>query len=84
MSISVARRWDGWRVRLAMKLILATASKPEVVGMLIVKGIKKNKKYVIQGLMWPVFLFKRLIPWPFEAFGRAIAWLWQGEGSGST
>ena len=74
----------GLRVRLAMKFILATASKPEVVGRLIVKGIKKNKKYVIQGLMWPVFLFKRLIPWPFEAFGRAIAWLWQGEGSGST
>jgi short-subunit dehydrogenase len=74
----------GLRVRLAMKLILATASKPETIGRLIVKGVKKNKKYVIQGFMWPVFLFKRLIPWPFEALGRVIAWFWQGEDSDST
>ena len=73
----------GLRVRLAMKLILAAAAKPETMGRLIVKGVKKNKKYVIQGLMWPVFLFKRLIPWPFEASGRVIAWFWQGEGSDS-
>jgi short-subunit dehydrogenase len=73
----------GLRVRLAMKLILATASKPETMGKLIVGGIKKNKKYVIQGIMWPIYLFKRLIPWPFEASGRVIAWFWQSQGESS-
>ncbi|MBK5093797.1 MAG: SDR family oxidoreductase [Actinobacteria bacterium] len=71
------------RVRLAMKLILATASKPETMGRLIVVGIKKKKKYVIQGTMWPIYLFKRLIPWPFEAAGRVLAWFWKGQGESS-
>ena len=70
----------GLRVRLAMKLILATASKPETMGKLIVAGIKKKKKFVIQGTMWPIYFFKRLIPWPFEVSGRVIAWFWQGQG----
>ncbi|MCJ7745257.1 MAG: SDR family oxidoreductase [Actinobacteria bacterium] len=70
----------GLRVRLAMKLILATASKPETMGRLIVKGIKKNRKYVMQGMMWPIYLTKRFIPWPFEASGRVIAWFCEGQG----
>jgi short-subunit dehydrogenase len=74
----------GWRFRLTMKLVMATASKPEVMGRMIVNGMKKNKKYVMQGTMWPIFLFKRLAPWPFEASGRVIAWFWKGEGSASS
>lgn len=61
-------------VRIGFKLLLAIAAKPEAISRMVVRAIKKNKKYVIPPEMWPVYLLKRLIPWPFELAGRVIAW----------
>lgn len=74
----------GFLVRLGMKLILGAASKPETLSRLLVKGIKKRKKMVIQWFVWPVCWFKRILPWPYELIGRAGAWLLRNEkGPGS-
>ena len=69
----------GPMVRLGMKVLMATAAKPEALSRLIVRGIKKNKKHVIQPIMWPIFLTKRVLPWIFELNGRAIAWVLKRE-----
>jgi short-subunit dehydrogenase len=69
----------GFLVRVGMKLLMATAAKPEALSRQMVKGIKKRKKLVIPGIMWPVYLFKRLLPWPFEVTGRAVAWALRAE-----
>ncbi len=64
----------GTIVKLGFKLLMAIAAKPETISKMVVRAIKKNKKYVISPEMWPIYLLKRLIPWPFELAGRAIAW----------
>jgi len=66
-------------VKIGMKLLLGTAAKPDSLAKLIVKGIKKNKKMVLQPIMWPIYLLKRICPWPFEFAGRAGAWLLRKE-----
>ena len=69
----------GLLVRLGMKLLMATAAKPETLSRLMIKGIKRRKKAVIPAIMWPVYLLKRVLPWPFEAAGRAVAWALRAE-----
>lgn len=70
----------GLLVRLGMKLLMATAPKPEALSRAMIKGIKKRKKAVIPAVMWPIYLLKRVLPWPFEAAGRAVAWGLRAEG----
>ncbi len=61
-------------VRIGFRLLMGVAAKPETISKMVVRAIKKNKKYVIPPDMWPVYLLKRLIPWPFELVGRIVAW----------
>lgn len=61
-------------VRAGMKILMATAAKPESLSRLTVIGIQKRKKFVIPAIVWPIYLLKRLCPWPFELAGRIIAW----------
>lgn len=70
----------GFLLKLGMKVLMATAAKPESLSRMMIKGIKKRKKAVIPAVMWPVYLLKRLFPWPFEAAGRGIAWALRSEG----
>ncbi len=69
----------GLMVRLGMKLLMATAAKPEAVSRLTVQGIKRNRKMIIPFIMWPVYLFKPLAPLPFELAGRLVAWALRRE-----
>lgn len=69
-------------VRGGMKVLMAVAAKPETLGHMIVKGIKKNKRHVIQPIMLPVYFFKRTMPWMFEVSGRVIAWVLKREEAG--
>jgi len=64
----------GWMVKVGMKLLMATAMKPESMSKLTVKGIIKKKRMVIPAIMWPVYIFKPISPWTFEIVGRIIAW----------
>lgn len=64
----------GWMVKVGMKLLMATALKPESMSKLTVKGIIKKKRMVIPAIMWPVYIFKPISPWTFEIVGRIIAW----------
>jgi len=67
-------------IRLAMKVILATAAKPEKLGRMIVDGIKKNRRIVNQSLAtWTGYLLKHIMPWPFEAVGLGASWLLRRE-----
>lgn len=63
----------GRLVRLGMKLLMATAMKPETMSRITVKGILKKKKMIIPAIMWPVYLLKPIMPWPFEIAGRVVA-----------
>lgn len=69
-------------VKVGMKILMAVASRPETLSRLIVRAIKKNKKHVIQPIMLPIFLTKRLMPWTFELAGRCIAWVLKREEAG--
>ncbi|MBU4193626.1 MAG: SDR family NAD(P)-dependent oxidoreductase [Actinobacteria bacterium] len=69
-------------VRGGMKVLMAVAAKPETLGRMIVKGIKKNKRHVIQPIMLPIYFFKRTMPWMFEVSGRVIAWVLKREEAG--
>lgn len=62
-------------VKLGMFLLLGIAAKPEALSRLMVKGLKKNKKMVLQWFVWPIYILKRIFPWPYELVGRIGAWL---------
>jgi len=64
----------GFMVKAGMWFLMATAAKPESVSKLTVKGLRKNKGMIIPAIMWPVYLFKPLLPIPFEIAGRIVAW----------
>lgn len=66
-------------VKAGLKLLMATASRPEVVSRLTVRGIKRGKKMVIPAVMRPVYLLKPLLPHVFELAGRAISWALRKE-----
>lgn len=68
-------------VKAAMKMLMATASRPETVSRLTVKGIKRGKRMVIPALMWPVYVFKPVFPHVYELAGRAVAWALRKESS---
>jgi short-subunit dehydrogenase len=69
----------GWMVNVGMKLLMATAMKPESMSKLTVKGILKKKRMIIPAIMWPVYLFKPMMPIPFEIAGRVVAWALRKE-----
>ena len=69
-------------VRMGMKVLMAVAAKPETLSRMIVKGIKKNKRHVIQPIMLPIYFFKRMMPWIFEGAGKVIAWVLKREEAG--
>jgi short-subunit dehydrogenase len=69
----------GFMVKVGMWFLMATASKPEAVSKLTVKGVKKNRKMIIPFIMWPVYLFKPIAPMPFEIAGRIVAWALRRE-----
>jgi short-subunit dehydrogenase len=69
----------GWMVRIGMKLLMATAMKPESMSKITVKGIIKKKKLIIPAIMWPVYVLKPIMPWPFEIAGRIVAWALRKE-----
>jgi len=69
----------GIHVRLGLKLLLGFAAKPETLSRLIVRGIKKNKKLIMQPIVWPIYLFKRIFPWAYDFAGKAGAWLLRNE-----
>ncbi len=69
----------GLLVKLGLKVLMATASKPETVSRLTVRGIKRRKKMVIPFIMWPVYLFKPMLPCLFELSGRLVAWALRKE-----
>lgn len=62
-------------VRLGMFLLLGFASRPEALSRLMVKGLKRNKKMVLQWFVWPAYVLKRVLPWPYEVVGRLGALL---------
>ncbi|MDD5748777.1 MAG: SDR family oxidoreductase [Actinomycetota bacterium] len=69
----------GIHVRLGLKLILGFAAKPEKLSRLIVRGIEKNKRIIMQPIVWPMYLLRRIFPLPFELAGKAGAWLLRKE-----
>ncbi|HEY5526937.1 MAG TPA: SDR family oxidoreductase [Candidatus Anoxymicrobiaceae bacterium] len=69
----------GFMVKVGMWFLMATASKPETVSKLTVKGIIKNKRMIIPAIMWPVYIFKPLAPLVFEISGRIVAWALRKE-----
>lgn len=62
-----------------LKVLLRFASKPESMGLLIVKGTRKRKKLIMQWFVWPIYWLKRILPWPFDAAAVAAAWLLKNE-----
>jgi short-subunit dehydrogenase len=66
-------------VRLGMKILMGIAARPEDISKLIVRGIKKNRKTVLQWFVWPLYWMKRVFPWPFELAGRLTARLLRDE-----
>ncbi len=66
-------------VKAGMKILMATASRPETVSRLTVRGIKRGKRMVIPALMWPVYILKPVLPHAFELAGRAVSWALRRE-----
>ncbi len=64
----------GFMVRAGMWFLMATAAKPETVSKLTVRGIIRNKRMIVPFIMWPVYVFKPLLPLVFEMAGRIVAW----------
>lgn len=69
----------GRMVRLSMKLLMATAVKPEYVSRLTVKGIRRNRKMIMPLVVWPIYILRPLLPIPFELAGRIVAWALRKE-----
>ncbi|MBU4174611.1 MAG: SDR family oxidoreductase [Actinobacteria bacterium] len=69
-------------VRIGMKVLMAVAAKPETLSRMIVKGIKRNKRHVIQPIMLPIYFLKRTMPWVFEGAGKVVAWVLKREEAG--
>ncbi|MFH1149827.1 MAG: SDR family oxidoreductase [Actinomycetota bacterium] len=70
----------GWLVKVGMKILMATAAKPESITKLTIKSIKRNKKMAIPLVVWPIYALKPICPWPFEMAGRLVAWALRKEG----
>ena len=70
----------GFVTRFGLKLILrVVAVEPDAMSRLIVKGIKKRRKHVLQWFVWPLYVLRRVLPWPFDAAGLAGARLLRDE-----
>lgn len=66
-------------MKVSMFLLMSFAAKPETLSRLIVNGIKKNKKVVLQWFVWPAYVLKRVLPWPYDLVGRIGAWFLRRE-----
>ncbi len=70
----------GKLVNLGLKVILGTvAIKPEGMSRLIVKGMRKRRKRIMQWFVWPLYVLRRVMPWPFEIAGLVGARLLRDE-----
>lgn len=69
----------GLLVKAGLKVLMATAWKPETVSRLVVRGIKKRRKMIMPAIVWPIYVLKPAMPHLFELTGRLIAWALRKE-----